>query len=433
MPPEPSAPVAPAPAAPTPSPSPAPAAPSGGDGGSPSAQDAFDKQFDLGSSPEPATPAPTAPSPAPAPSKPAAAPAKPAAAAKPAPAPAKPSAPAPAAPTEFDEVEGVQVPRFKSDKDFRGWGLGGYKKAKQLETDMQALQTRYSELEQLVPRTKAEKEQLATKLATIEKQHNELQEELKYQNYQRSDDYKNNYEKPYHDAIALAHRDITEFTVTEEDRTQQPDGDGKYPTKERQATPGDFDEVYGLKLGPATKLAAKKFGPEAAATVMDHYKAIRGLGQKALSALNEWKAKGAEREKEMATQRVQTAQQVETLWTQVNADIKAKNPDLFDQRKDNKDWNENLAKGTAMADAYFSDRSNMPMQQRVVFDAQVRNRIAAFPALVGHVRKLEADLAQAHKDIAELRGSGPGIPQVESPTPPAEGSDGAMAEFDKKM
>lgn len=432
MPPEPSAPVAPAPAAPTPSP--APAAPAGGDGGgSPSATDAFEKQFDLDQPSGPATPAPAAPSPAPAPPKPGAAPAKPAAAAKPAPAPAKPGAAPSPAPTEFDEVEGVQVPRFKSDKDFRGWGLGGYKKAKQLEADMQALQTKYTELEQLVPRTKAEKEQLATKLATIEKQHNELQEELKYQNYQRSDDYKKNYEKPYHDAIARAHQEIAEFTVTEEDRSQQPDGEGKYPTKERQATPADFDEIYGMKLGPATKLASKKFGPEALATVMGHYNTIRGLAQKALGALNEWKAKGAEREKELATQRVQTAQQVETLWTQVNADIKSKNPDLFDERKDNKEWNENLAKGTAMADAYFADKSQMPLPQRVVFDAQVRNRIAAFPALVGHVRKLEAELAQAQKDIAELRGSGPGAPQVETPTPPAGDSEGAMAEFDKKM
>jgi len=435
MPPDTAPPATPAPAAPSPTPSPAPAAPSpgGGDDGSPSATDAFDKQFDLDPPASPATPAPAAPSPAPAPPKPGAAPAKPAAAAKPGAAPAKPGAPAAPAPTEFDDVEGVQVPRFKSDKDFRGWGLKGYKEAKQLRQDLQALQAKHEEISAKVPQTETERKQLADKLAAVEKQFNEVQEELKYQNYQRSDEYKKNYEKPYHDAISRAHQEIAEFTVNEEDRTQAPDGDGKYPMKERQATPADFDEIYGMKLGPATKLASKKFGPEALPIVMNHYNAIRGLAQKALGALNEWKEKSAQREKDMATQRVQTAQQVEALWTQVNADIKAKNPDLFDERKDNKEWNENLAKGTAMADAYFSDRTNMPVQQRVVFDAQVRNRIAAFPALVGHVRKLEAELAQAQKDIAELRGSGPGAPQVESPTPQGGDSEGAMAEFDKKM
>lgn len=391
----------------------------------PSASEAFESQFDLPGN-EPATPPP-------APSAPVA---KPGATEKPS-APAKPAAPSKPAPTapaqEFEEVEGIKVPKFKSDKDFRGWGLGGYKKAKTLETELQGLQSKYQELEQRVPKTEQERQQLATKLSELEKKHNEVLAELNFANYERSPEYKEKYEKPYQDAIARAHRDTSELTVTEEDRTQQPDENGKYPTRERQAKPEDFDEVYSLPLGPATKLAAKKFGPESVSIVMAHRNAIRQAAEAAVGALKTWKENAGKREKEMEAQSIQTRERVAGLWTQVNTDIKSKNPELFGERADDKEWNEELAKGEKMADAYFADRSAHPIEQRVIFDAHVRNRIAAFPALVSRMRKLEAENAQLAKDLAALRGSAPGAPSSASPNPPAEESTGALDAFDKVL
>jgi hypothetical protein len=117
----------------------------------------------------------------------------------------------------------------------------------------------------------------------------------------------------------------------------------------------------------------------------------------------------------------------------VNADIKSKSKDLFDERPDDKEWNEALTKGTQMADAYFGDRTNQTVEQRVVFDAHVRNRIAAFPALVSRMRKLESENAQLAKDLDALRGSAPGEPGSQSPNPPAVESEGAMASFDKVL
>lgn len=410
-----------APAAPTPPPATPAAAPE-----TPSASEAFESQFDLG---EPtATSAPAAPA---APTQPAAAPTPPKkTGAQPAP-PAKPIATPP--PVEHEEVDGIKVPKFKSDKDFRGWGLGGYKKAKQLETDLTALQTRYQELEQKVPKTEQERQQLATKLADLEKKYTEASSELQFANYERSPEYKDKYEKPYQDAITRAHRDVSELSVTEEDRSQQPDENGKYPTKERPAKAEDFDQIYSMPLGAATKLAAKKFGPEAVSIVMNHRATIRQAAEAAVNALNTWKENSTKRQKDMETQTIQTRERVSSLWTTVNADIKAKNKDLFDEHPDDKEWNEALAKGTQMADSYFSDRSNQTVEQRVVFDAHIRNRIAAFPALVSENRRVKAQLEQANKDLAALRGSAPGAPTSASPTPPVEQSEGAMAEFDKKL
>ncbi len=408
------------------SPSPAPSASPDG----PSATESFETQFELDSPAAiPAVAAPAAPTQPPV-VKPANQPAKSGQQA----APAKPAAAAPAVPTqEFEEVDGVRVPKFKSDKEFRGWGLNGYKKAKTLETELESLRSKHAELEQTVPRTQTEKTQLATKLADLEKKHNEVLAELNFSNYERSPDYKQKYEKPYQDAISRAYKRVKELTVIEEDRSQSADDNGKFPTKERPAKPEDFDEIYGLNYGAATKLATKKFGPEFAAGIMQHWESIREKAEAAVGALNEWKASGEKRQKEQETQSIQTRERVAGLWTQVNTDIKTKNPDLFGERADDKEWNEALTKGTQMADAYFSDRSTQPIEQRLVFDAHVRNRVAAFPALVSRMRKLEAENAQHVKDIAALRGSAPGAPSTQSPNPPAEESTGALDAFDKVL
>lgn len=431
MPPQPTA-TPPAPSTPIPSTTPAPSTTpsSGGSGGDdgPSASDAFDKQFEL-DSPAASPPSTTQPPAAPAAPKPDAKPGAPAA--KPA---AKPGV-KPDQPLEHDEVDGIQVPRFKTDKDFRGWGLNGYKKAKDLEGQLNGLQAKYTDLEQKVPKTEGERKQLAEQLSAIQKRYDELEQEVKYLNYERSGEYRDKYEKPYQDAIVRAHADVRELTVTEEDRSQQPDLEtGKYPTRERAAVDGDFDEIYQLPLGPATKMAAKKFGPEAVSIVMQHRANIRSLAEKAVGALKEWKTNAAQRAKEQETQTIQTRERINGLWSQVNNDLREKHKDLFSERDGDDKWNAELKKGVAMADAYFSDRSAHPIEQRVVFDAHVRNRLAAFPALVSENTRLKSELEQAKKDLEQLRGSAPGKPgAVGDPNPPAEESEGAMAMFDKKL
>lgn len=432
MPPQPSAPSAPAPApaAPSPAPTPAPAAPSpgasGGDGGSGSdggsATDAFEKQFELGKPTSKPTPpaAPAAPKPDAKAGTPAVKPGD------------KPPKPEPK--VEFDVEDGIEVPRYKTDKEFRGWGLSGHKKAKGLEGELTQLRTRFQELEQKVPKTEGERQKLAEQLEAIQKRHTELQQEVNYMNYERSAEYKEKYETPYHDAISRAHRDVRELTVTEEDRTQQPDGDGKYPTKERQATDGDFDEIYQMPLGPATKMAAKKFGQEAVSIVMQHRANIRQLAEKAVGALKEWKEKAGQREKDNEAQRLQTRERASNLWNQINTDIRDKNKDIFGKRDGDNDWNADYDKGTAMATDYLNNRGNRTMEQNLLFDAHIFHRVSVFPALLGKVQRLEAELAQANKDLTELRGSGPGKPGGGGGEAPADQEqNGAMDMFDKKL
>lgn len=427
-----SPPAAPAAAPPTPPPSSPPSAPPAapaaapsGEGEGPGSFDKFDTAFeDLGQDTPP-------PSGTPAPVRTPKAPAKPAAT----PAPAKPAGTTP--PGEFEEVEGIQVPRFKKDSEFRGWGLAGYKKAKQLETDLNTLRAQHQQMEQEHPKTKQERDALAARLADIEKNFNETSEQIKYLNYERSSEYKDKYETPYRKAASAAYEAVKQLTVTEPDPTQPPNQDGSHPTRERPATEADFDEIYQLPLGPAAKLASKKFGPELVGTMMQHWHNIRTLAKDATNALKDWKEKASQREKAESDQKTIQEGQIQEAWTTVNKRMSEdpRGADLWAEVKDDKEINEAIGQGFALADRRFSnDYAKMSQMEKIVLDASIRHRVAAFYRLRVENQRLKAEHAQALKDLAELRGSGPGEPGTPGGgEQPAGESKGAMAEFDEKM
>lgn len=420
-------------------------APAGEGGGGGSSADAFDSMFNDLDGPAPSGTPPAgggggAPPPAGGkpPEKPAGG-AKPPAGGKP---PEKPAATTPPKPgekppggqpqPEFEEVEGVQVPKFKSDKEFRGWGLNGYKRAKQLETELQAIQAKYQELEKIAPNSKAEREQLQTRLADLEKKFNEKEQEIKFLNYERSGEYVEKYQTPYKNAVQAAYNDMKELTVTEPDMSQPVGENGQRPTKERAATPADFDSIYGLPLGQATKLANQLFG-HAASIVMGHRNEIRRLAQAAVNAVNDWKAKAKEREEKEKADAVTHRDFVSRTWSEVNNNLVQKYPDLFAPDSNDPEGNKKLEEGQRMADAFFADRSSSPLEHRIVFDAQIRNRIAAFPRLKYQRDKLRAENEQLKKDLAELRASNPGAPGGGGTPPAGEQTEGALETFEQRL
>lgn len=373
--------------------------------------------------------------------------AKPAAPAAPAAAAAKPAAPtAPAKGAsqpkpgdgEFEEVDGIQVPRFKKDGEFRNWGLAGYKKAKTLEGESAQLRTKLQELEQEFPRTKQERDVLKSKYEEIEKRFNAVQEEIKYLNYERSPEYTEKYETPYKNAVSAAYADVAQLTVTEPDPTQPPDAEGKKPTRERQATPNDFDEVYQLPLGPASKVAYQKFGPHVAPTVMRHWNNIRDLAKAATNALSEWKAKSAEREKNQNEQQTLQTGQIQSQWQDVNKKLSedSRGQEWWGHEKEDKELNDALAQGFAFADKRFSDEFNkLSTTEKIILDAAIRHRVAGFYKYRAKYARLKAEHDQAVKDLAEIRASGPGGGErgTSGGETPTSESKGAMAAFDEKL
>lgn len=340
---------------------------------------------------------------------------------------------------EVDEVDGIPVPRFKKDGEFRSWGLNGYKKAKQLETELAARDAKLRELEGRIPKNPKEAEELRTKIADAEKRMVEKEREIQFLNYERSQEYKDKYELPYQKAVNLAYSEVKELLVSEPDPQAQLDADGKRPTRERSATNADFEQVYQLPLGPASKLAKEKFG-DSAPIVLSHRSKIKELARGATEALDSWKKNSEAREKQELETASTQAQQIEKDWQDINSRMSQdpRGKELWGEDLNDKELTAELQKGFQFADQRFSqDYEKMPVREKMILDAMIRHRVAGFYMQRALVKRYKTEVDALKKEVADLRDSGePGRPRGSEPAggggpPPTDRSP--MEMFDEKV
>lgn len=332
---------------------------------------------------------------------------------KPAAAPEKPAAP------EFEP------PQVAKPSELRNWAKRMGTRAEQAEQGLVQLKHEVQELRSK-PAQSVDTKALTDELAATKKRLEEHEGELKVTRYERSDEYKAKYEKPYQSAVQTAYSEVQELLVAVPN-PEDPDN-----PRERQATPADFDEVYQLPLGPATKLAKAKFG-DASGIVLQHRQAIKGAAKAAVTAIEEHKGKAAEFEQQQTAQQKMLEEVRGRMFNEAVQAISQKYPALFGERDGDTTWNQSLAKGRGMADLAFSDRKGLTPAQSAILDAQVHARVSAFPGLRAENDKLKADLATLNKEIADLRGSGPGKPGAGAEKAAASESLTLEQAFDKMV
>lgn len=269
-----------------------------------------------------------------------------------------------------------------------------------------------SEVEKLKSQPREDGSALAQQLAAANKRIEQYENEARLTRYQTSEEYKTKYEQPYRDAAKRAYNDVAELLVYE------PNPDDPENPRERQATSGDFDEIYNLPLGPATKLAKAKFGDQAM-IVLQHRAAIKNAAKSALEAVEANKGKATEYEQQMTAQQKMHEEAMSQMFTTVVDDLQTKYPDRFGEHTGDTEWNEARAKYLQMADMAFDReaRSKLTPQQNAMLDAQIHMRAAHYAP--EHILRLryEAKVKQLEADIAKLRGSAPGAVTPSGKTP----------------
>src|SRR5438445_3205852 len=196
----------------------------------------------------------------------------------------------PVAPVEPDDDSVISTGTMTQ---VRGWAIREQKRNKKAQQEIEDLKTKVQELSGAGPT--ADIRALTEQLADYKKKVDDYENEARLKRFETSDKYKNEFQKPYDNAVAQAYSEIKELTVSE------PVAEGEEP-RERAATRNDFDEIYNLPLGQATKLPKQKLG-DSSLIVLQHRKAIKDAAKAALGAIAEHKAKGATYEQ------AQTAQQ----------------------------------------------------------------------------------------------------------------------------
>lgn len=277
-----------------------------------------------------------------------------------------------------------------------------------------------------------ERKTLETRAQSAEARVKELEDEIRYVNFEKHPDFIKQYDEPYTRAWQLATQELSEISVTDP-QTNQP----------RAATPQDLMELVQLPLGQARAIADQVFGPFAD-DIMAHRKEIKTLFERKATALKEAKEQGSLRE---TRQREQAQKQYKEITDHITSTWKKVNDDaindpkvgaIFKPREGDAEWNQRLTKGFELVDRAYSENPADPKltpEQRASIikrHAAVRHRAASWGALMFDNQRKESRIAELEKELAEIKGSVP-PPTGESPSTTLSDSGSAMDRMKAKL
>lgn len=395
--------------------------------------------------PPPSTPAPAAPAPAPAPSAPAKAPAAPA---------APPQASTPERPTEsfFDEIDRMdsgqskpaEKPKAPSGKQAKPdspqkppvvgsaektspedsgttepQGKEGEtsvpaaskpepKTAPELRAAYEANKKRLAELEKEVttlkskPKEDPDRQALVEALKDREEKLAKLSEELKFASFETTEEYQQQYMKPFNEAFAEGRKRAASRVVNNADGTP------------RQGTPEDFDAIMRIADdAEAEERAAEMFGSNAFSILSAREKVIEANNRR-VNAINEQKSKFWERDKQraenMAKQRVEMEQRRKVMaesFKKLNEETVNKYPQIFKADDSDAEGKAALEKGFAIADRGFSPPDKTKPEDMVRIHSAIRNKAGAFDYVYLKLTRTAAKLAEVEAKLAEFEKSVP--------------------------
>lgn len=239
------------------------------------------------------------------------------------------------------------------------------------------------------------------RLTKAESRVKELEDEIRYVNYQKSPEFTEKYSKPYEAAWKRATAELGEVSVTDTSGAQRP------------ATPEDMLALVNLPLGKAREYADNLFGPFAD-DAMAHRKEIKALFDQQQQAISEAKTKANEwessRSETVQKQHAEISKAVSESWEKANQDVltHSKYGQYFVPRENDPEWNQRLAKGFELVDRAFSDANPRdprltPEQRRTIVErhAAVRHRAAAFGPLRNENETLKSRVAELEKELEQ--------------------------------
>ena len=279
------------------------------------------------------------------------------------------------------------------------WVLYREEKARAQKLETQIAEAKASSL------AETERAQFQEKITKAESKLKEYEDEIRFKSYEKSDEFKTKYEKPYEDAWTKHVHDLNGVTVIE-------DGNA------RPMVANDILDLVNLSLPDARKLANEKWG-EFAQDAMLARKEIKDLFEAKTKALDEARKTGADREKTFQENakkwREGVQKQIKETWDVANkaALDSPVNGEFFKPVEGDDTRNQLLGKGFALVDEAFSksptDEKLTPEERAAIVKkhAAVRNRAAAFGPMKYLISKLRQQLAELEKKQKEMNGSTP--------------------------
>lgn len=274
--------------------------------------------------------------------------------------------------------------------------------------------------------TKKERDELASKLATLEqakaegtkreieeatkalksemeaikKRAEETETTLKYVSYERSPEFRQKWVEPLNAAWDEVKGDIAGIKLTDPDGT------------ERDADVNDVVKLLQMPAAKAAIVAQEMFGP-AAPVILGHRATIQKLWTGRQNAINEYKAKGAEWEAQRTKQIEEQQNRAVQVFSDAVSSFESQYPTLFSKPEDPVEA-EQFDKGQQLVDMAFKgagldgtpEADRMTMIARA--QAAVATRARSFGAQRAAYLKLKAEYDELKAKLDKVAASEPG-------------------------
>jgi hypothetical protein len=337
-------------------------------------------------------------------------------AAKPAPAPTKPAAPAPAKPADPAKATDPAKPEAK----------GGIKELREqyelTKAEREQLAAKVAELERTREEGTRKQVEEATKslkeeIESIRKEREEAEKEIQFLDYTKSREYTQKYQQPLTDAWSEALQDIDGIKITDVDGSERP------------ADERDILALTKLPAGAAAVEAHERFGPSAS-VMLQHRANIVKLSRASQDAVKQFREEGAK----IQEQRAKIAQENESKVVQAFDGsifaLEESHPTLFGKPTEAEDVGL-FEQGHKLVEVAFKGRGleNLPPDQRQNAMVKAQANVAARARSYGPQRaqnmRLERQVADLQEKLAKLTASEPGQGSKPEPLPePGRGDDG---------
>jgi hypothetical protein len=289
--------------------------------------------------------------------------------------------------------------------------LGPWQRTHAAERKVKELEAKVQELSNRKPTDDPEKLEIQKRHDDIAKKYKELDDEIRYINYEKSSEFQEKHHKPYigvwKDSIAA----IADFTVNNADGTT------------RAATAQDLESIVAIGNNKqALAKAEELFGSAADAAFVTKLRAdIISAHRSMEAAKQDYRAKGEERFKaweaeQTKAQQEQTKQQehYQSLWKQFNEAALEQHKDWFVAEEGDEEGKELLAKGFELADLAWNGSDKLDPEKLIALRSAERNKAAAFRYMVHKNEKANARIAELEKQLKDYQDSEPGEGAVES-------------------
>lgn len=296
-------------------------------------------------------------------------------------------------------------PKPAKPEEFKGKTAGLKENHDRLLNEKKELEAKYRDLESKYAKAEAagkDTSKLAERLAAVEKERDEVRGELAAARFMPSDEFKAKHQGPWDRMWQRIQSEVKGMKVI---TGQRNDETGEVPT--RAATMNDFLELKKMPLPEALEMTDKYFTPAAASLVKQRLTALDDMEADWNASLENEKASWQKKQQEAEATRIREQEAIGSMWEKVNADITSKNPEWFGEDPNDPEGNALLKEGYELVDSAYG-KNNLTLQQKVILDANIRHRAAAFARDQHKITKLTARVAELEEKLAGKKSTAPG-------------------------